>query len=943
MITLLSQPQDFMPVNNPILWTWESDEVTQPNFKYVVDLFINGSLHSTHDVFIGEFDAKEALEAVVKSALTFTGNITEVFTDSIVKYRIRIKEFYSGSIFDTVFTDIKVGINGALRPPEWKDYTPELYVLQNDGLAVQRQFLTRFPSNQKRFIGINETAHLGVNIRKAINEIVFVGVWLYDADGSLIVSSPLSVSSFESILINVSPKVIIQNSTITLMNFQSAAYYEVRATLFSVAFPFILTPVGRTEDLRFYIDRDCERYPWIRLHWLNKLGGFDEFSFKLDTVHESDVTIFDKGYVHYTKSAIDRLILNSDWINETTQNWLVRELLESPLVYLEQLKVAEDIDCSCVRIVAVEGGNTVFYRPELQEDGSYLFGGFQLACNGGEWVVSNIVSETCDCVTVTITEGESVTVVTLNADGVDETGRSYYSATVDGVFYQLGWFETRWALIASEDEESVILGELFENGLCPFGNWRVSLEDVDSIVSEDCGESPSGDDCDCISVTYQLIGEEPVTVEVEGTESIYTIEGIGTIEKVGDEWQVTDGGTQMFVAVSTDGSDRVSISENGTDWILQDTDSLLLLSIVYGNGLFVAVGVNAVTTSDDGITWVNRAPAESNTWSSVVYGNGVFVAVSRNGTNRVMTSIDGITWVSRSASENNSWQGVVFADGLFVAVASDGTNRVMTSIDGITWANQTASQNNDWTSITYGNGLFIAVAQSGTNRVMTSPDGITWTNRTASENNQWMSVTYGNGLFVAVAQNGTNRVMTSSDGITWTSRSASEANQWRSITYGNGLFVAVADNGTNRVMKSTDGVTWTSSIIANNQWFGVTFGGAEIYATLSEDTFCPFGTFGIEEGSIFESFSVAPCPPTPTTYATLNEDCACPIGVYTNTEESPFTFFSVIPCDDPDYLIEYERIKVIDTTYQLRTRKRNGLFAQQVTAQRAYEYRSQLA
>jgi hypothetical protein len=439
--------------------------------------------------------------------------------------------------------------------------------------------------------------------------------------------------------------------------------------LFSVAFPFILTPVGRTEDLRFYIDRDCERYPWIRLHWLNKLGGFDEFSFKLDTVHESDVTIFDKGYVHYTKSAIDRLILNSDWINETTQNWLVRELLESPLVYLEQLKVAEDIDCSCVRIVAVEGGNTVFYRPELQEDGSYLFGGFQLACNGGEWVVSNIVDQSCDCVTVTITEGESVTVVTLNAEGVDETGRGYYTATVDGVTYQLGWFETRWALIATEDEESVILGELFENGLCPFGSWRVSLEGVDSIVSEDCGESPSGDDCDCISVTYKLIGEEPVTVEV--------------------------------------GSSGVANERN-----------------------LYSIEINEITYN--------------------IYYN---------------------------------------------------------------------------------------------------------------------------------------------------------SSQW---------------------------------IVARQE------GGFEAESSPNVDL-CPFVGFILNEESIFESFSVAPCEPTPTTYAVLNEDCACPIGEYSTTEESPFSSFRVIPCDDPDYLIEYERIKVIDTTYQLKTRKRNGLFAQQVTAQRAYEYRSQLS
>jgi hypothetical protein len=671
-------------------------------------------------------------------------------------------------------------------------------------------------------------------------------------------------------------------------------------------------------------------------------------------VHESDVTIFDKGYVHYTKSAIDRLILNSDWINETTQNWLVRELLESPLVYLEQLKLAEDIDCSCVRIVAVEGGNTVFYKPELQEDGSYLFGGFQLACNGGEWVVSNNVSETCDCVTVTITEGESVTVVTLNAEGVDETGRGYYTATVDGVTYQLGWFESRWALIATEDEESVILGELFENGLCPFGNWRVSLEDVDSIVSEDCGESPSGDDCDCISVTYQLVGEEPVTVEVgrneDGNYYIEIESETYRVEKYGSEWIVTDGGTQMFVAVASSGTgNRVMTSENGIDWTIQTSSANnQWKSIVYGNGKFVAVsnsGANRVMYSDNGTTWISASASENNEWNSVTFGNGKFVAVSSNGTNRVMYSTDGITWTSATASENNAWISVTFGNGLFVAVSTDGTNRVMISSDGISWTSYTASQNNTWRSVTYGNGLFVAVSQDGTNRVMTSPDGEIWTNRTQSENSFWTAITYGNGLFVAVAYlSGTNRVMTSPNGITWTSQSASENLNWISVTYGNGLFVAVAYDGTDRVMTSPNGTNWTSrSDAGDNEWQSVTFGGAEIYATLPLDTFCPFGTFTIEEGSIFESFSVAPCPPTPTTYAVLNEDCACPIGEYSTTEESPFSSFRVIPCDDPDYLIEYERIKVIDTTYQLKTRKRNGLFAQQVTAQRAYEYRSQLS
>ena len=36
------------------------------------------------------------------------------------------------------------------------------------------------------------------------------------------------------------------------------------------------------------------------------------------------------------------MILNSDWINEEVQKWLVRELYESPNVYLEQ---GENLTC----------------------------------------------------------------------------------------------------------------------------------------------------------------------------------------------------------------------------------------------------------------------------------------------------------------------------------------------------------------------------------------------------------------------------------------------------------------------------------------------------------------------------------------------------------------------------------------------------------------------
>lgn len=36
-----------------------------------------------------------------------------------------------------------------------------------------------------------------------------------------------------------------------------------------------------------------------------------------------------------SKYSTDKLILNSDWIHEDVQQWLVRELYESPRVYLQ--------------------------------------------------------------------------------------------------------------------------------------------------------------------------------------------------------------------------------------------------------------------------------------------------------------------------------------------------------------------------------------------------------------------------------------------------------------------------------------------------------------------------------------------------------------------------------------------------------------------------------
>ena len=285
------------------------------------------------------------------------------------------------------------------------------------------------------------------------------------------------------------------------------------------------------------------------------------------------------------------------------------------------------------------------------------------------------------------------------------------------------------------------------------------------------------------------------------------------------------------------------ITSKGTSWTARSAvgNDDYWRGVVYGNGLFVAVGYSGdfVMTSPDGINWTARSAAGDNdVWMDVTYGNGLFVAVSNSG-DRVMTSPDGINWTARSAAGNNdNWRGVTYGNGLFVAVSNSG-DRVMTSPDGINWTARSAAGNDDeWYSVTYGNGLFVAVGADVGDRVMTSPDGINWTPQSALGNNDgWLDIVYGNGLFVAIGS-GPDKVMISSDGVNWTaSDDAGTFNSWNSITYGNGLFVVAGASGADRVMTSPDGINWTARSAAGNDddWYGTAYGNG---------VFVIVGTFG---------------------------------------------------------------------------------------------------
>ena len=285
------------------------------------------------------------------------------------------------------------------------------------------------------------------------------------------------------------------------------------------------------------------------------------------------------------------------------------------------------------------------------------------------------------------------------------------------------------------------------------------------------------------------------------------------------EWVSVVYGNGTYVAVAdgaaTANSGRVMTSPDGVTWTLRSSvdDTVGWRSVTFGAGLFVAVGTlstggGRIMTSPDGVNWTQRASGDDdNRWNVVTYGNGLFVAASRtrasgSTSSQVTTSPDGVTWTlgGGGATIGKNWYGLAFGNGVFVATG--GSNAVMTSPDGANWtavANAASlPSDTNWRGVTYNRGLFVTVASAGSGqRLMTSPDGSNWTARTsADDTNEWYDVTYGDGRFVAVARGGTNRVMTSPDGITWSAQAgAPDTSAWQGIVYVGGQFVAVATSG----------------------------------------------------------------------------------------------------------------------------------------------------
>lgn len=341
-ITIHQTPESYTPSDNPVVWTFSSDQTAQPNFVYVVKVYINDTQVAT-DLVSPTSGINAYYDASwVASVNCSTPTISDDFVidaNNYCRVRITIVERYGDPASDQASM---VGTNitawkARMLDDDYVDWAAADYIY-----GTSAKWLTNYPTD------INPKVRAtGEQIRLMfINNLnsVTIKVKLYDSSNTLISSGSygFTATSYRILHVNCTPSVIVNESIgITQNDFDSAAYYTIEDEVDVVTY-------------RIDIDTSLVYSTYKRLHYLTQWGDISSWSFGLISRKSGAVEShsYRQGFgqwngnqfeftkergrdIDYGKSVSRSMKCVSDWLTESQQNYMVLNLYGSPLVYEE--------------------------------------------------------------------------------------------------------------------------------------------------------------------------------------------------------------------------------------------------------------------------------------------------------------------------------------------------------------------------------------------------------------------------------------------------------------------------------------------------------------------------------------------------------------------------------------------------------------------------------
>lgn len=282
-------------------------------------------------------------------------------------------------------------------------------------------------------------------------------------------------------------------------------------------------------------------------------------------------------------------------------------------------------------------------------------------------------------------------------------------------------------------------------------------------------------------------------------------------------------GDGLFVAVGSETT--ILTSPNGRDWTVQPagTTSPTIWSAAFGDSRYVLGGGEGalIRSSTNGLHWTDGlSTIGAENIHAVTYGyafgKGLFVAVGKGAhanTSYVLTSSNGLDWIPRSVPTTNTLfgvspafgaNGVGWAEDLFIAVGDHGT--IITSTNGIDWLRRNSDTTVALRTVLFHQGKMMALGDSGI--VLFSSDGISWSNSAPTSFNIRGAASSWDAI-VAVGNYQTDgRLHVSTDGLAWPGSSIEFPQRLNAITYGGDSFVGVGDGGL--IVQSDTKNFWTN-------------------------------------------------------------------------------------------------------------------------------------
>jgi len=356
-ITIKHEPQGtFLPAHNPIEWVVLSDNITEENFKYVFDIYLEGS--ASPDLRLktpqrpdgyGHINVSSVIRNYISHDIAIDDSQFMRNSNSHQRFKIRFGEQYgasSGTIYPNLTdSDEVVAFNSVFSFRDWLSYDEDKYLIATSGSC----FLTNAGTQYFTDDDVGDLYFI-VNVSNAAKYVI---IKTYREDGTLIQTAQ-SVNPFASISDDDDRflRVPCFPVNINLLTLSSGSQPVITSDVYRYTVQIADSSLNATSEEKTFVRRDlCG--DTFRLLWVNSLGGVDAYTFnsfrtvindveresytrKRGTINGSGVIVYDTaeaGVRHTAVSNVEKWTLRSGILTEEESDFL-KGIVLSPAVYI---------------------------------------------------------------------------------------------------------------------------------------------------------------------------------------------------------------------------------------------------------------------------------------------------------------------------------------------------------------------------------------------------------------------------------------------------------------------------------------------------------------------------------------------------------------------------------------------------------------------------------